>query len=378
MFTTFFAATATVLTLVLPTLPQGLTIPITMYLGLVALAGFGGFLRSAAARAQLTLLVPWMVALVLGLAVGTFRGNHMVQALEDALPYLLFALGLCAGRAARMPLILPAAALLVALVDGVGSLLRMESWDFSRYRSVYNYIKLVVGHALVGLFCAEFLRHFARGRLLRRLCSFSRAFLVVVVVATVSRGMVLGMVLGWLTSLGVRKPRRAALVVLAGVLAVLMFATVLADLGTQYLRFGQQATVDGRVVEIEECLRTFADYPIFGAGLGAEIVVYGRHVSYVHNMVAYHLWKFGLVGSALFALPIVSLARQALRAPLHLRATILCGAVSVLVYLVTAASYKSYILVPMVGFVVGAALQVALPRKSVAPGRGAPVPEARG
>jgi hypothetical protein len=70
------------------------------------------------------------------------------------------------------------------------------------------------------------------------------------------------------------------------------------------------------------------------------------------------LWKFGLVGSALFALPLWGLTRQALRAPRLLRATVLGGAVSVLVYLVTAAAYKSYFLVPMVGMVVGASLRM--------------------
>lgn len=372
MFTTVFAAAAMVLTLVLPTFPQGLTIGITMFLLLLVLAGFGGFLRSGAARAQLTLLMPWMVALMLGLGVGTVRGNALGQTLEDALPYLLFALGLCAGRAASHPRVLLAAVLLVALVDGVASLVLMPTWDLSRYRSVYNYFKLVVGHPLVGLFCASFLLHFARRRWSRRLCAFSRAILVVVVIATVSRGMVLAMVLGWLTSLSVRSPRRGAALVAAGVVVVLVFATVLSDLGVTYLRMGQQATVNARVLEIEACLAMFAELPIVGGGLGAELEVHGHHVSYVHNMLAYHLWKFGLVGAALFALPIFSLTRQALRTPLPLRATILSGAVSVLVYVVTAASYKSYLLVPMVGIVVGAALQMALPRRVPAPPQSVP------
>lgn len=362
VFTTVFAAAAMVLTLALPPFPQGLSIPITMFLLLVTLAGFGGFLRASAARAQLALLVPWALALVIGLGVGTVGGNSLSQSLEDALCYLLFALGLCAGRAASRPLVLFAAVLLVALVDGLASLWLLPSWDLSRYRSVYNYFKMAIGHPLVGLFCASFLLHFVRSRSLRRICALSRAVLVVVVIATVSRGMVLGMVLGWLTSLTVRSPRRGALVIGLGLVAAALFATVLSEFAVTYLRLGQQGTVDARVREIEECLRIFAERPLFGAGLGAELEVDGHHASYVHNMLAYHLWKFGLVGSALFALPIASLARQAMRTPVHLRATILSGAVAVLVYVVTAASYKSYILVPMVGLVVGAALQVSLPR----------------
>src|SRR6185295_9718423 len=110
----------------------------------------------------------------------------------------------------------------------------------------------------------------------------------------------------------------------------------------------------GRVREIGLCLEYFVEMPMLGAGLGAQFVVDGFVVSYVHNMLAYHLWKFGVVGSALFALPILAMARQALRVPFPFRSTVIGGAVSVLVYLVTAASYKSYFLVPMVGVVVGA------------------------
>ena len=54
----------------------------------------------------------------------------------------------------------------------------------------------------------------------------------------------------------------------------------------------------------------------------------------------------------------VPLVRQALRAPPLLRPTIVGGALSIGLYLVTAASYKSYFLVPMVGMAVGAILAI--------------------
>jgi len=38
-----------------------------------------------------------------------------------------------------------------------------------------------------------------------------------------------------------------------------------------------------------------------------------------------------------------------------------------LVYMVTAASYKNYIVVPMIGLVVGAALRLCLPRPAKPP-----------
>lgn len=364
MLTTLFAAAAMLLTLFLPTFPEGLTIPIVLFLGLVGLAGFGGFLRSPAARAQLALLVPWVVALVLGLGVGTILGNPMGQALEDALPYLLFALGLCAGRGAGRPHLVIAAILLVCVVDAAMSLVRMPTWDLRLARSTFTYFKMIVGHPLVGLFCAAFLLRLTRRRWVRWACAGSLVVLVPAVVATVSRGMMLAMVLGSLTAMWVRRPTRGLMALAAAMVIAAVFATTLLDLGAQYLRIGDQGTVDGRVREIAECLEVFRAMPVFGAGLGAEIVIDGFYVSYVHNMLAYHLWKFGLVGSALFALPVMSLARQSLRTPRALRAMILGGAVSVLVYVVTAASYKGYFFVPMVGMVVGSALQIALPRRA--------------
>jgi len=367
VFTTLLAAAAMLLTLALPTFPDGLTIPIVGFLGLVGLAGLGGFVRAGAARAELALLAPWVVALALGLMVGLVRGNPLSQALEDALPYVLFALGLCAGRGAARPSLLLGVILLVCVVDGVISLLLMPSFDLGRVRSTFNYFKVIAGHLLVGVYCAAFLHRQARGRLQRGLLAAALAALVLAIVATVSRGMVLGLVLGLLTALHVRRPAYGLLVGGAGALLVLLFTASAFDLGAQYLRLGNQATVDGRVREIGLCLEYFVRMPVFGAGLGAEFVVDGFVVSYVHNMLAYHLWKFGLVGSALFAMPVWGLARQALRLTGPLRATILGGAVSMLVYLVTAAAYKSYFLVPMLGMTIGASLRMALPSPAKAP-----------
>ncbi len=367
VFTTLFAVGAMLLTLALPTFPDGLTIPIVGFLGLVGLAGVGGFLRSGAARAELALLAPWLLALGLGLAVGTLRGNPLGQALEDALPYLLFALGLCAGRGASRPEWVLGAILAVCLADATISLVRMPTLDLGRVRSTFYHFKVIAGHPLVGVYCAAFLYRRVRGRVLRTGLALAIAVLVFAVVATVSRGMVLGLSLGLLLALYLRRPARGLLVgAVAGLLVVVFTASVF-DLGAQYLRLGNQATVDGRVREIGLCLEYFIRMPVFGAGLGAEFEVDGFVVSYVHNMLAYHLWKFGLVGSALFAMPLWGLTRQALRVAMPLRATILGGAVSVLVYLVTAAAYKSYFLVPMVGMTVGASLRLVLPLPATVP-----------
>lgn len=361
MLTTLFAAVAMLMTLGLPTFPEGLTIPLILFMGLVSLAAFGGFLRSAAARTELALLYPWIGGLGLGLLVGVVRGNPMGQALEDSLCYVLFALGMCAGRGASRPRWLLWSILAVCATDVAISLVRLPSYDLSRYRSTYFHFKVIIGHPLVGLYCAFYLRHLSDKRWLRGLLAALAAFLIIGVIATVSRGMVLGMLLGLLTWMYVRRPTRGLVIAAIGSVIVAAFAATLFELGQQYLRFGNQATVDGRVREISECLSYFVRMPVFGAGLGAEFVIDGFVVSYVHNMLAYHLWKFGLIGSALFAMPFLGLARQSLRIERETRALVLAGAVMSLVYMVTAASYKGYIVVPMIGLVVGASFRMSLP-----------------
>ena len=370
VFTTLITTGALLLMLALPTFPDGLTIPIVAFLAMLGAGGLGGFFRAPPARAELALLAPWLVALGLGLMVGQVRGNTLGQALEDALPYFLFAFGLCAGRGASRPVWLLLATLLVCLCDAFQSLWLMPSFDISRYRSTYNFFKVITGHLLVGIYCAAFLYRMTSTRRQRGLLVAAQVLLVLAVIATVSRGMVLGLVMGLLAAVYVRRPTRAVMVAVVMVVLGGVFATTALDLGAQYLRLGNVATVDGRVREIGLCLEYFAEMPMFGAGLGAQFVVDGFVVSYVHNMLAYHLWKFGVVGSTLFALPILAMARQALRVPLPYRSTVVGGAVSVLVYLVTAASYKSYFLVPMVGVVVGASLRIVLPGA----GKGAATP----
>lgn len=378
LFTTLITTGALLLMLILPTFPDGLTIPIVMFLGMLGAGGFGGFFRAPPARAESALLAPWLLALGLGLMVGLVRGNSLGQALEDALPYFLFALGLCAGRGASRPVWLLLATLFVCCWDALQSIVLMPSWDISRYRSTYNFFKVITGHLLVGIYCAAFLYRLTTTRRQRAMLVAAQVLLVLAVIATVSRGMVLGLVMGVLAAIYVRRPARGVMVAGVMVLVGLVFATTALDLGAQYLRFGNTATVDGRVREIGLCLEYFVEMPMLGAGLGAQFVVDGFVVSYVHNMLAYHLWKFGVVGSALFALPIFAMARQSLRVPFPYRSTVIGGAVSVLIYLVTAASYKSYFLVPMVGVVVGASLRICLPASGTAKGAGKPAAKEAG
>ncbi|MCA9661306.1 MAG: hypothetical protein KC486_23405 [Myxococcales bacterium] len=360
MFCSLFAAAAVLLTLALPTFPDGLSPAILLFLGLVGLAGLAGALRSRPARVQLVLFLPWLAALLVALFVGLLRGTPMVQALEDALPYVLFVLGITAGRGASAPRMLLAAILAVAAIDGFVSLWRMPSFDLSVVRSTYTSHKVIAGHLLVGITLAAVLRLLTppSQRLVRGLFVGLAGLLVLAVIATVSRGMLLGLSVGLVAALYVRRPVRGLSLSLFGLLTLAVFAGTFWDLGTQYLRLGSSATVDGRVREITQCLEVFLDAPAFGAGLGHEILVDGFYVSYVHNMVAYHLWKFGMFGSVLLSIPFVPLVREALRAPPLLRPTIVGGALSIGLYLVTAASYKSYFLVPMVGMAVGAILAI--------------------
>ncbi len=370
MFTTLLTAAAILLSLALPFFPEGLSPSIVAYLGMLGLAGVGGFLRSPGARKQLVLLLPWALALALALVVGLAYGNPTTQLLEDALPYLLFAIGLAAGRGGRRPRALLLAALLVCLGDSVISLWRMPTYDLSRVRSTYTYFRIIAGTPLVGLFIISFLARLDRERDRLRQRVRSRAYLTrrrrallamalvlaLAAVATVSRGMLLSLALGVSTAVYLRKPSRGLTLALLATLGLLLFAPALWQFGEQYLRLGSFDTVGGRMREVIHCLYVFSTRPVLGLGLGAAFVVDNHVVSYVHNMIAYHLWKFGLLGSALLSLPLLAMTQQAFRAPHDLRAAILGGAVSVLAYLVTCAAYKNYTLVPLLGVVVGATL----------------------
>ncbi len=370
MITTLLTAAAILLSLALPFFPEGLSPSIVAYLGMLGLAGLGGFLRSPGARKQLVLLLPWALALALALVVGLAYGNPTTQLLEDALPYLLFALGLAAGRGGHRPRALLLTALLVCLGDAAISLYRMPTYDLSRVRSTYFYFRIIAGTPLVGLFIVSFLprldrardrlRERARSRATntrtRRLYLAMTVVLALAVIATVSRGMLLGLALGVGTAVYLRKPSRGLSLAVVAALGLLLFTPAVWQFGEQYLRLGSIGTVGGRMREILHCLYVFSTRPALGLGLGAEFVVDNHVVSYVHNMIAYHLWKFGLLGSALLSLPLWAMTQQAFRAPHDLRAAILGGSVSVLAYLVTCASYKSYTLVPLLGVVVGASL----------------------
>lgn len=361
MLTMIFAAAALLLTIALPIFPDGLSLPIAAFLALYTAAGLGGLVRAHEARALLVLFLPWIAALLLGLLIGVLRGNHMEQAIEDALPYILFVLGLVAGRGAALPRAILWVIVLVCVVDGARSLALMPSFDLRSVRSTFNFHKVIAGHLLIGIYAAALLRRLLprRRRVQRALLAAAIATLVVAVVATVSRGMALGLALGAGIAYYRRRPGRGLTLALTLLVVAALFAGALLALGESYLRLGSSATIDGRLREISESLREFRAMPLFGAGLGAEMVVDGFYVSYVHNMLAYHLWKFGLFGSGLLSLPFWPLLRQALRAPLALSPTLIGGAVSVAVYLVTCASYKTYFLVPMIGLCVGVSLTIA-------------------
>lgn len=90
------------LTLILPIFPQGITPTIAVFLAMAGLGGVMGLMRRAARR-ELMVLSPWSAALLLAVLVGSLRQGEARQALEDSLPYLLFVIGMVAGRGAGRP-----------------------------------------------------------------------------------------------------------------------------------------------------------------------------------------------------------------------------------------------------------------------------------
>ncbi|MEM6991720.1 MAG: O-antigen ligase family protein [Myxococcota bacterium] len=359
MITTAAAVVAMLLTLILPIYPEGITPLIAAFLALAGVAGLFGLLNRAARR-ELMVMAPWALALGCALLIGSLRSGESRQALEDSLPYLLFVVGLIAGRGARNPRLVLLTTLAVCIGDSLVSLYKMPSYEVGM-RSTYNYFKITAGLPLVGLFLAPLLRHTdPKGRNPMLLSRPIEAAIVVVLfigmVMSVSRGMLLGWLCGMLVAAYIRKPSQVVLGGLVLAVVFVAYSSTFADFGSRYLRFEAASTVQGRFREIETAWQTFVDYPMFGAGLGAMFEVDGFYKAFVHNMAAYHLWKFGLIGTTLLTVPLLLVGRQLRRAPPVVRSYAVGGAIAVVAYLVTCAAYKTYYLVWIYGVVAGAGL----------------------
>lgn len=341
------------LTLVLPIYPDRLSPMIASFLGLAAVGGAYGLLHRQA-RQLLALLLPWGLALLLAFLVGGLRGAPPQQATEDLAPYGLFALGLWAGRGSSHPRALLIAALLVCVGDSAISIWKMPSFG-PGMRSTYSYFKITAGLPLVGLFLLGILEATAPHR--KRVRSFILAVLfLAAIVLSVSRGMLLGAALGIVVAAHIRKPSLMWVAAIGIVFVAIVYSSTIADLGEKYLRLDQAGTVEGRFREIRGALSYFASHPLFGSGLGSAIEVDGHPVAYVHNIIAYHLWKFGMVGSVLLLIPSVWLLRLISKTTPTARAIALGASAGIASYLVTSASYKTYYLVWMYGIVFGATL----------------------
>ena len=348
-----------VLTLLLPIYPDGLSADIAAFFGLIALAAGAGMLHRSARR-ELMVISPWAGVLLLGMLVGSFRSGETQQAIEDTLPYILFVMGLVAGRGQNNPRRVLVVALWVCAADSFVSLYSMPSYG-PEVRSTYTYWKITAGLPLVGMYLSALLRNSdPDGRppalLLRPMHAALMVVMFLGMIASVSRGMMLGWLLGLIITAYIRKPSQMLGFAILGAIALLVYGSVFAEFGTRYLRAGQASTIEGRFREIQTAWETFVSYPLFGAGLGAMFEVDGFYKAFVHNMAAYHLWKFGLVGSALLALPLWIISRQLHFSTRALRAIALGGGLGIIAYLVTCAAYKTYYLVWMYGVIMGASL----------------------
>lgn len=361
IITTWATVLAMAATLVLPIYPEGLDPTILAYIGLTGLAAVFG-LGDRSARYELLIMAPWAMALLLGILVGSFHHGESVQAIEDALPYLLFVLGLVAGRGAGRPRLVLQVGLLACVADSVVSLALMDSFA-AGVRSTFNYHKITAGLPLVGLYLAWTLRDTPEANATSRKRPWAWAWhaatiaiLAMGIGFSITRGMLLGALLMVAVSGYVRQPSQALLVALLGLLGLVAWSSAFAEIGVEYLRLGQEGTIAGRFREVEVAWEGFVAAPLFGQGLGAQVDVDGFKKAFVHNMAAYHLWKFGLVGSALLVMPLAAIARELQPYKRVLRGHAIGAGLGIAAYLVTCAAYKTYYLVWIYGAVVGASL----------------------
>jgi hypothetical protein len=378
--TTLAVLAALAVTLELPIYPEGMEPLIAVFLGLCAIAALFGFAQRRA-RFEFVVMAPWAAALLLAFLVGSLHNGEARQALEDALPYGLFVLGLVAGRGNNNPRRVLRLALWVCVADTAVSFWLMDSFA-AGVRSSYTYYKITAGLPIVGIYLARLL-HVTRSEppnLPARLAHLALVvFLAAGVVFSITRGMMLGALISIAVAEYVRRPSQAILASMLLLLGLLAYSSAFAEFGVQYLRLGQESTIEGRFREIESAWEGFVSSPLFGQGLGSLVEADGSMKAFVHNVLAYHLWKFGLVGSGLLVLPLLAIARELLSTTRVLRGLALGGGIGCFAYLVTCAGYKTYYLVWIYGIVVGASLsyfdELRLATVAArAPRRGAPNP----
>lgn len=347
-------AVGLIMTLGLPIYPQTLTPQIVAFGAICGVAATLAWGR-ASARLEMVHMLPWALAVVLAGAVGALQGCSTRQAMEDALPFAMFAFGLVAGRGAPHPERILGVLLWICVADAAISLMRMPAF-VPGIRSTYSYFKITAGLPLVGIYASSWLWNQSTATLRRVVLVFGVAIMAVAIVATVSRGMILAALIGLSTSLCLR--RRSVLLLGIWILAIAgtIVSSEALELVGSHLRLDQSATVEGRVREIDRALVAFSEHPVFGSGLGCELEVDGASVTFVHNIVAYHGWKFGLVGSVFLLLPLLRLLGITIRMPHLARSSALGFAAAVFVYLVTSAAYKTYYLVWIYGVATGLTL----------------------
>ena len=359
MITRLMVIAGLVLTLVLPIYPTGVSLDIAAFFGLASMAALFA-LTHRAARRELMVIAPWFLALLVAMFVGAFHGTDAQQAIEDTLPYILFVMGLLAGRGLSKPRQVLVVTLAVCVIDAMISLWKIPQWG-PGIRSTFTYWKITAGLPLVGMFVSSLLRHTdpqGRNPSLRQRPFHALLYVIMFVgmMATVSRGMMLGWLIAITVTAYIRKPSQVLGGAIVITLAFLVYSSVFEDFGTRYLRAGQAGTIGERFHEIETAWNTFVANPLFGAGLGDSFEIHGVHKSYVHNMAAYHLWKFGLLGSAMLILPLWVISTQLRSNARAVRAIAIGGSLGVIAYLVTCAAYKTYYLVWIYGVVAGATL----------------------
>lgn len=341
------------LTLWLPIYPQSLSLEIVVFAA-IAFGTAAGGLTSASGRAAAAHLAPGGLALFIAFVVGQVRQAPTQQALEDALPYLLFGCGWIAAQASRHPRRLLRVTLWVCAADALVSLWKLPSID-EGMRSTYFYFKITAGLPIIGLYLVSVVRRITPQRY--GPWTLLNGLFLIAILASVSRGMMLATLAGLIYVGYRRRPHTAILGVFLAAVTLVVFHHTTYELGLRYLRFDQTSTVAGRVREIQIALHHFYEHPWLGMGLGAEAFVDGNRVAFVHNLLAYHGWKFGLIGSGLLLLPFIPIARQLRKTPQGLQTRAWGATIAATLYLTTSAAFKTYYLVWIYAIVIGATLR---------------------
>jgi O-antigen ligase len=321
-------------------------------------AGLAAVLRIAARgyvdRTILLVLAITCLVVFIAFCRGLTEGNDEFQVARDSVPYVLFSAGILAGMSSTLLARSLWTLWFVSFVESLRSILftDIRAVFALTSRSTFLIRKITSGFPLMTLYAAAMAPRKFTSRALVLTTTIPVA--ATAILLTRQKGMILSLMAFAILSFRRTTIFITFLIVIVAGLSIPFWFSATPDTTIyimDFLRIAPEPSdnFDVRLSEWTYVLHLLKQNPFFGTGLGSVFFdpASNHDKAYVHNIVAYHLWKFGLIGTILlfFAVGIIFWQILLLRfdsssSPIPRLA--IAASVSFLVYLSTTAAFKLY------------------------------------